>query len=256
LRLPAAKAGNQLGGGNVLNLRNFGDQRTLVLLDGHRVSPTNADGSVDVDTLPSMLVSRVDIVTGGASAVYGSDAVTGVVNFVLDKNFNGIKIDANSGISNYGDAASYKLGVAAGTDLFGGKAHLEVSLQDYHSDPVDVLDRPYGPQFWALTGAGTAANPFHNTEYAVTSTRTYGGLIACGAGCTINGQQFVSNGIVGPFTAGAASGTAGETAGGDGTDIRDSTMFAAQRNGDAFARFSYDIDDTTTAYINLTGVRW
>ena len=63
---------------NTLNLRNFGVQRTLVLLDGHRATPSNSDGSVDIDTLPQMLVSRIDIVTGGASAVYGSDAVTGV----------------------------------------------------------------------------------------------------------------------------------------------------------------------------------
>src|SRR5215469_16588446 len=72
---------------DTLDLRNFGSQRTLVLLDGHRVTPSNDDGTVDVDTLPQMLIQRVDVVTGGASAVYGSDAVTGVVNFVLDKKF-------------------------------------------------------------------------------------------------------------------------------------------------------------------------
>lgn len=248
----AASSGGSLGAGNVLDLRNFGDQRTLVLLDGHRVAPTNADGSIDVDTLPSMLVSRIDIVTGGASAVYGSDAVTGVVNYILDKDFSGIKIDANSGLSNYGDAASYQLGMAAGTDLFDGKAHLEVSLRHYHSDPVDVLARPYGPEFWTQTGAGTAASPFHNTEFSVTSSRTIGGLIGCGTGCPVNGDQFVSNGVIGPFTAGASSGTAGVNSGGDGTDIEHSSVFAGLRTDDAFARFSYDIDDTTTAYINLT----
>src|ERR1700761_1045454 len=80
--------------GNVLNLRNFGVQRTLVLLDGHRVAQSNANGTVDVDNLPQMLMQRVDVVTGGASAVYGSDAVTGVVNFVLNKNFDGVKYEA------------------------------------------------------------------------------------------------------------------------------------------------------------------
>ena len=73
----------------ILNLRNFGQQRTLVLLDGMRVPSTNANGSVDMSVLPQMLMSRVDVVTGGASAVYGSDAITGVVNFILDKNFEG-----------------------------------------------------------------------------------------------------------------------------------------------------------------------
>src|SRR5438067_9829255 len=75
--------------GNVLNLRNFGASRTLVLFDGHRQPPSNSDGTVDIDTLPQMLMQRVDFVTGGASAVYGSDAVTGVVNFVVDKHFTG-----------------------------------------------------------------------------------------------------------------------------------------------------------------------
>ena len=64
-----------------------------MLLDGMRVQPSNQDGSVDVSTLPQMLMSRVDVVTGGASAVYGSDAITGVVNFILDKNFDGLKYD-------------------------------------------------------------------------------------------------------------------------------------------------------------------
>src|SRR5579863_6877765 len=90
---------------NTLDLRNFGDQRTLVLLDGHRLTPSNDDGSVDIDTLPQMLISRVEIVTGGASAVYGSDAVTGVVNFVLDRKFDGLKFDGNTCISTFGDAA-------------------------------------------------------------------------------------------------------------------------------------------------------
>src|SRR6266702_3520792 len=76
-------------GGNTLSLRNFGVSRTLVLLDGHRVAPSNQDGTVNIDILPQMLMSRVDIVTGGASAIYGSDAVAGVVNFVLDKKFTG-----------------------------------------------------------------------------------------------------------------------------------------------------------------------
>jgi iron complex outermembrane receptor protein len=128
--------------GNILNLRNFGVSRTLVLLDGHRVAPSNFNGTVDTDVLPQMLVSRVDVVTGGASAVYGSDAVTGVVNFVLDNHFNGFKYTGNAGISNYGDAAEFQGGVAAGTDLFGGRGHIEGSLRYYHQDKVFMGARP------------------------------------------------------------------------------------------------------------------
>ena len=83
------------GGGNPattqLNLRNLAPQRTLILFDGQRVAPTNALGIVDVDMVPQELIQRVDVVTGGVSAVYGSDAIAGVVNFITDKNFNGFK---------------------------------------------------------------------------------------------------------------------------------------------------------------------
>src|ERR1700761_6020613 len=115
--------GGSNNSGNTLNLRALGASRTLVLLDGKRVAPSNQNGTTDVDTLPQMLMSRVDVVTGGASAQYGSDAVAGVVNFVLDKNFNGFKYDLNAGISKYGDAAQAKMGIAWGTSLFGGRGH-------------------------------------------------------------------------------------------------------------------------------------
>ena len=72
---------------NTLNLRNFGYTRTLILFDGHRLAPTAPDGTVDTNMVPNMLLKRVDIVTGGASAVYGSEAVTGVVNFITDTRF-------------------------------------------------------------------------------------------------------------------------------------------------------------------------
>ncbi len=100
---------------NVLNLRNMGYTRTLILFDGHRVAPTGTDGTVDIDVIPQMLLKRVDIVTGGASAVYGSDAVTGVVNFVPDTTFDGLKVNASSGISHYGDNQINNIGVAFGS---------------------------------------------------------------------------------------------------------------------------------------------
>src|SRR5258706_14615370 len=97
------------GGGNssgdFLNLRNFGQQRTLVLLDGMRLQPSNQGGGVDVSTLPQMLMSRVDVVTGGGLAAYGSRPVPGVVNFILDKHFNGVKYEGNAGNSGYCERA-------------------------------------------------------------------------------------------------------------------------------------------------------
>src|SRR6201999_1439876 len=94
---------------NNLNLHGLGVIRTLVLMDGNRVPGTFYDTTVNVDMLPQMLVQRVDVVTGGSSAVYGSDAVGGVVNYVLDHNFTGFKGLMQGGISTYGDAATARI---------------------------------------------------------------------------------------------------------------------------------------------------
>src|SRR5258708_4700880 len=101
--------------GNYLNLRNLGFVRSLILLDGQRVPPTSFEGIVDTNLLPEALVQRVDVVTAGASAAYGSDAVTGVVNFILDKHFNGLKASVQGGISQYADRNSYRTPLAGGT---------------------------------------------------------------------------------------------------------------------------------------------
>jgi outer membrane receptor protein involved in Fe transport len=245
--------------GNVLNLRSFGGQRTLVLLDGQRVVASNANGTVNVDTLPQMLVSRVDVVTGGASAVYGSDAVSGVVNFVLDKNFTGLKVHANSGISTYGDASTYKVSAAAGTSLFGGRGHFEASIDYMNQDPLYNFQRPEPGNNgdWILTGNGTTANPYVDTPNGNLSLFSYGGKITCagtaGNPCAANGQQFIRDGVIGPFNPGTPTGTANIASGGDGTHTLYGNVTSSDRLANAFARFSYNLDDTTTAYVNVRG---
>jgi iron complex outermembrane receptor protein len=239
--------------GNVLNLRNFGTQRTLVLLDGHRVAPSNANGTVDTDVLPQMLMSRVDVVTGGASAVYGSDAVTGVVNFVLDKNFEGIKYNASAGTNNDVVGTQYQAGVAAGTSLFGGRGHLEGSIRYFHQDMIPITDLPYGKggQAWEQSGNGTAANPYTTIPYGRLSNQNFSGLITC-SGCAANGQQFITNGVIGPYNPGTTTGTGGLNIGGDGGYDQDGVYSASLRTAESFARFSYNVDDTTTFYIQGT----
>lgn len=236
-------------GGNTLNLRNFGAQRTLVLFDGHRQPPSNTDGTVIIDTLPQMLIQRVDIVTGGASAVYGSDAVTGVVNFVIDKHFTGMKVNANAGISNYGDGAEQQIGIAAGSDLFGGRGHWEGSLRYYHLDPILLNARLWGPiTSWEVEGAGTQAQPLVNVEHATLTAFAYGGKITC-TGCAANNMQFVQNGVIGPFQLGTPTAASNVTSGGDGVVNQAASLQVGQITYQAFQRFSYDIDDTTNFYI-------
>ncbi len=117
--------------------------RTLVLFDGKRVPPVSPDGLVDPSSLPQMLIQRVDVVTGGVSAVYGSDAITGVVNFVTDSKFNGVKAQMQYGMSQEGDADSWQAGIAAGTDLFGGRGHILGSFQRTDSDPLYDTERDW-----------------------------------------------------------------------------------------------------------------
>ena len=244
---------------NVLNLRSFGGQRTLVLLDGQRIVASNTNGTVNVDTLPQILVQRVDVVTGGASAVYGSDAVSGVVNFILDKNFTGLKVQANSGISTYGDAATYKIAAAAGTSLFGGRGHFEMSLDYFHADPVYDFMRPEPGNNgdWILTGAGTKANPFVDTPNGNLAAFSFGGKITCAGTtanpCLANGQQFVSNGVIGPFNPGTPTGTANISSGGDGTHSLFANVTASANLAQAYGRFSYNLDDNITFWASLRG---
>ncbi|MDB5740320.1 MAG: hypothetical protein JWP16_1360 [Alphaproteobacteria bacterium] len=240
------------GAGNVLNLRNFGAQRTLVLLDGHRVPATSAAGTVDIDTLPQMLMTRVDIVTSGASAVYGSDAVTGVVNFVLDKNFNGLKFDLNGGISDYGDAASYQAGVVAGTSLFGGRGHIEAALQEYHSDGLLMSQRALGALAWGAYGTGTPANPFGNIPNGRLAISSFGGAITC-TNCSVNGQQFIGNDVIGPFIHGIipAAGSQIE-GGGDGSYDSKASLAANLKHAELFSRFSYRVNDDTDFWLQGT----
>jgi iron complex outermembrane recepter protein len=252
---------------NVLNLRNFGVQRTLVLLDGHRAPPSNADGTVDIDTLPQMLVNRIDIVTGGASAVYGSDAVTGVVNFVLDRKFTGLKTDFNAGISTYGDAMNTNLGVAGGADLLGGHGHVVAALEWRRRDPVNQSARPYGPasNYGALAGTGTAANPYNTIPNGRRPNSGFGGVVQqCVPACPLAaGTQFAANGVLSPFNPGipgatdangnVTAGTSNLNSGGDGAYNPYGTLFNGFHQGTAFGRFSYDLADNVSFYLQGQG---
>jgi iron complex outermembrane receptor protein len=241
--------------GNTLNLRALGVSRTLVLLDGQRIAPSNQNGSVDVDTLPQMLMSRVDVVTGGASAVYGSDAVAGVVNFILDKNFTGFKYDFNAGISKYGDAAEEKIGIAWGTDLFGGRGHYEMAARVFQQDAIPMQARPYGYQHntWVAAGSGTAAAPFTNVPQGRLFNQSQTGTINCGATCSLTNYTFNAPGEIIPMTHGIPTTTSGLESGGDGGyEDNIGTLQSRQRQAEFFNRFSYDITPNMNAYIEAS----
>jgi iron complex outermembrane receptor protein len=231
--------------GNVQNLRGLGGARTLVLWDGHRLPATTQDQLVDTDMIPQLLLKRVDVVTGGASAVYGSDAVSGVVNFVTDTHFKGVKAEVNGGRSTYGDDKRTDIGIAGGTDLFNGRGHVIASYQ-YRDDPgvLSRTDRPWGTHQWTMQGAGTAANPYHLVDNTRITTSTFGGLVRGGP---LNGLNFAQDGVLSPFVHGAATGNASYESGGDGAYYNGSIR-GAMRTNQAFVRGDYELSDSVHAY--------
>ena len=122
--------------GSFLNLRGMGTQRTLVLLDGSRVTPADAGGASNIDNFPTALMQRVDVITGGASAAYGADALAGVVNFVLDREFEGLKTKVSTGITEYGDGDNYNFSVAGGKSLMDDRLHFIGSLEGRYIDQI------------------------------------------------------------------------------------------------------------------------
>lgn len=107
-----------------INLRGLGTNRTLVMLNGRRFAPSGVEGSVDINAIPAALTERIEVVTGGTSTVYGSDAVVGVVNFVLDDRFEGIEINAQYDVARQGDADVFDLSISGGKGFAAGRGHL------------------------------------------------------------------------------------------------------------------------------------
>ena len=143
-----SNAGQFLGttGLNLLDLRGLGPQRTLTLVNGRRhvaADILNNAVSVDVNTIPADLIERVDVVTGGNSAIYGSDAIAGVVNFILRRDFEGFQARAQGGISKYGDAGSYTVAGMAGRNFGDGRGNIVAHLEYAHTDKYYGSARPF-----------------------------------------------------------------------------------------------------------------
>ncbi|MCV2362346.1 TonB-dependent receptor [Paucibacter sp. DJ1R-11] len=126
-----------------IDLRGLGSNRTLVLFNGKRFVPANLGGVVDTNNVPVSLLERVDLVTGGASAVYGADAVSGVVNFVTKRNFTGIEATTLYSISEKGDAGRRKNDITMGANLADGRGNVALHIGTTKTDPLRLADRDY-----------------------------------------------------------------------------------------------------------------
>jgi outer membrane receptor protein involved in Fe transport len=159
-------AGRFLGttGLNLLDLRGLGSQRTLVLVNGRRHVPSDilANGvSPDVNTIPNDLIERVDIVTGGNSAIYGSDAIAGVVNFILRRDFEGFQIRAQGGIPEYGAGGNQYVAGMWGMNFGDGRGNVTIHAEYAHQDRLYASDIPFLRQVngFVAIDSDTAANP-------------------------------------------------------------------------------------------------
>ncbi len=260
------------------NLRGLGSNDTLVLIDGMRPTPINATNNFDTDMIPQSLLDRFEVVTTGASATYGSDAVAGVVNFILKDHLEGFTSDARAGISQRGDEDESFFSAAYGTTLLDGRGHFVIGGEFANQfNTVNMYARPWGRKepFLVSLPAGEAKalglpfNVFSNN--AEVDNGTQGGLItaclnpatraavACPAatgftqnvnGATIGGITFDKSGNPMPFQLGSIVGGSyqiGSTANYGASSLNRQLSPPYQRWA-GLARFEYDITPDIVAY--------
>ncbi len=246
------------GGASTLNLRGLGVNRTLVLLDGRRFPNIFVSGGTDAKLFPDLLISRVDVVTGGASAVYGSDAVSGVVNFVLDSEFTGVKGNVMAGVTGRGDHRQYKIAAAAGTPLADGRGHFLLSADYGYQAHMNGNTRD-----WNQAGYMQVANPAYGSNAAAGQSLTnpqnllrfQSGLWAANPGGVIfsgplKGITFGAGGVPYNFRFGSIT-TNSFTVGGDwdkATEQGANSLSAGIIDKHLYSHASYDVNDNLTVY--------
>lgn len=187
------------GGQTYLDLRGIGTARTLVLLNGRRITPSSIAGEVDVNVIPSSLVGNIEIVTGGASASWGSDAVAGVANIILKSDIQGVEASAQYGISDRGDSENYTISGAAGTSFLDGRGHITIG-GEYSNDLGIDYDGILNRQDWIknrgrMTNSAWATNGLPAviyTEDIQFSNQAPGGVIT-----GPNNAAFIASGLKG-----------------------------------------------------------
>jgi outer membrane receptor protein involved in Fe transport len=246
-----------------LNLRGLGSVRTLTLLDGRRLQPGNAQSTIDVNTIPSSAISGVEVVTGGASATYGSDAVAGVVNFKLRKTYSGAEISAQLGQSERGDALTHQASAIVGTDFASGAGSVMFAAEFADREPIGFRDREFstptgnlaallGNGYYAPAGANLPTQAAVNTVFA-----TYG----VAAGAVPRTANFGINGDGTLFRSGAAGNNYRPD--GDVCVVADATGFGYDgnctnnlqnglRRGAGLLRAQYELSSNVTLFAQGT----
>ncbi|MBW8840841.1 MAG: TonB-dependent receptor [Sphingomonadales bacterium] len=254
------------------SLRGLGTIRTLTLLDSQRVVGANVTGVPDISLFPQLLIKRVDVVTGGASASYGSDAVGGVVNFITDKRFEGFKANVQGGETTYGDDRQYLIQAAAGHSFLDGRLHVQVSGEYDHEDGVGPggfgEEGPAGRDWYrtstlinrGVTNDGSPQYLYRNHAQAYQYTKY--GLITAGPLQGIafdqSGKPFTfvygSNGVPQKDKAGTVAGcyigfcTGGDLSGNVGIGT---TLQSSIKRWDGYGRIGFDLNPDNEIYATV-----
>lgn len=244
---------------NAVDLRGLGTNRNLVLLNGRRGTPFDEFGNVDLNAVPSLAIGRVEVVTGGASAAWGSDAISGVVNLIYDEALEGLKFNAQYGQSDQGDAEDTRLSAAWGTSLNGGNGHFLLAA-DYNKNEgiPEGRDRAWQRRSPALvsnpddTGRNDGVPQFLIRDNAVLFLGSPNGVTLPGVtGSGADNLEFFSNGT-------AQTRQLGEVMdnfmiGGSGSRLGDrGAIFIPTERFNVLATLQHDIGDRTEAFIEAS----
>jgi iron complex outermembrane receptor protein len=258
-----ASTGAQSAAKANLSLYNLGATRTLVLVDGNRHVADGTTNVFDTNLIPTSMIDRVDIVTGGASAAYGSDAVAGVVNFVLKDHFEGFNLDFHEGASEYGDNVEFNPSFVFGKSFMDGKLHFVIG-GDYtdNKGTKNFYSRPWGelePGIVTIAASsistaqrvamGLPANIISNNVR--TSAYNASGLITSAG--PLHGIAFDDNGGTHQFNYGTLNGGTVTIGGGDPGSVLnpDEDIKADYNRGAAMARLEYDFTPNMSGYASL-----
>ena len=185
--LPAAavadgqNVNNGTAGAATVNLRGLGTQRNLILMDGKRLTPYNYNGLVDTSIIPTALIERLDVITGGASAVYGSDAMSGALNFIMKKHFEGVEAGSDYSISEKGDGAIKNVFLTLGSNVADGRGNVVLGVNWSERDGVQLGQRDLG-QLGIVTANGAGYQNFLNGQGPTPPPPGCGGPGAVAAG--------------------------------------------------------------------------
>ncbi|MCC6201371.1 MAG: TonB-dependent receptor [Gammaproteobacteria bacterium] len=245
-------------GSSFLNLRGIGSNRTLVLIDGRRVPPSNRLGIADVALLPESMLRGAEVVTGGASAAYGSDAVSGVVNFLLDTDFTGIRGHVQGALTSRGDNANVELALALGSPL-GARGHLLAAFDFHDAARVESYRRRAWYQGWGTVDVHGNGQPLLVASDVRSRLYTAGGLIRQ-PGSALDmihfdeggvPKKFVDGSIVGATRQVGGTGFLGDIGNKEADQTGQGSLFPDTRRGSAFLYLDYDFNDAVTGYAQL-----